>query len=73
MLNVMIPRATALSPARIGSQSCAMIYHFAGTEFLLHETEHTACPSTDINSLLNGLSLVLIYAFYRTNPIALLA
>ena len=53
MLHVMIPRATALSPARIGSQSCVN-----RTEFLLNETEHKACPSTDINSLLNGLSLV---------------
>ena len=53
MLCVMIPRATALSPARTGSQSCVNI-----TEFLLNETEHKACPSTDINSLLNGLYLV---------------
>ena len=59
MLSVMIPRATALSLARIGSQSCAMIHHFTGTEFLLNETEHKACSSTNVNSLLNGLSLVL--------------
>ena len=58
MLSVMIPRATALSLARIGSQSCAVIYHFTGMEFLLNETEHKACPSTDIHSLLNDLSLV---------------
>ena len=58
MLSVMIPSATASSPARIGSQSWAMIYHFTGREFLLNKTEHKVCPSTDINSLLNGLSLV---------------
>ena len=57
-LNVIIPTATAFSPTRIGSQSCAMIYHFTRIEFLLKETEHKACPSTDINSLLNGLGLV---------------
>ena len=64
MLRVMIPRATALSPARIGSQSCAMMCHFTGTEFLLNETEHKACPSTDINSLLDGLSLVFDLFIY---------
>ena len=58
MLSVMIPRVAALSPARIGSQSSAMMCHFTGTEFLLNETEHKPCPLTDINSLLNGLSLV---------------
>ena len=43
----MIPRATALSPARTGSQYCAMMCHFTRMEFLLNETEHKAFPSTD--------------------------
>ena len=55
----MIARATALSPARIGLQSRAVIYHFTGTGFLLNENEHGAYPLTDINPILNGLSLVL--------------
>ena len=55
----MIPRATALSPARIGLQSRAVIYHFTGTGFLLNENEHGAYRLTDINPILNGLSLVL--------------
>ena len=35
-----------------------MMCHFTGTEFLLSEAEHKAYLSIDINSLLNGLSLV---------------
>ena len=32
--------------------------HFTRTEFLLNETKHKACSSTDNNLLLNGLCLV---------------
>lgn len=54
----MIPKTTALSPAKIGAQSWAMMCQFTGTESLLNETEHKACPSTDIKPLLKGLSLI---------------